>query len=260
MFVEFVESSNDEYMQDANIVPYMEMNGVVVSYKQGSKKVAVIVYNPRKEKLSKASVISKVMTMFPKEVQANINDYSYKYSLENKNLCSATLIKIVNHDGELMEEFEEFANGGKMKTGGGVGENNMHVKAYQLTGAYGSKGIAGKVLFEFKKEVEKLNLPLDLNKALNEINTLWNKWSISEGAKIIENEVKQVYICLDKDARKQAIATADYFMANGVSVHFVDLEEKDPAEIGFERMCEIIRNTREMTSEDLMKEQIELLW
>lgn len=66
------------------------------------------------------------------------------------------------------------------------------VKAYQLTGAYGSKGIAGKVLFEFKKEVEKLNLPLDLNKALNEINTLWNKWSISEGAKIIENEVVKV--------------------------------------------------------------------
>jgi hypothetical protein len=67
-----------------------------------------------------------------------------------------------------------------------------NVKAYQLTGAYGSKGIAGKVLFEFKKEVEKLNLPLDLNKALNEINTLWNKWSISEGAKIIENEVVKV--------------------------------------------------------------------
>ena len=120
MFVEFVESSNDEYMQDANIVPYMEMNGVVVSYKQGSKKVAVIVYNPRKEKLSRASVISKVMTMFPKEVQANIAKYSSKYSLENKNLCSATLIKIVNHNGELMEEFEEFKNGGKMSTGGAM--------------------------------------------------------------------------------------------------------------------------------------------
>ena len=120
MFVEFVESSNDEYIQDANIVPYMEMNGVVVSYKQGSKKVAVIVYNPRKEKLSRASVISKVMTMFPKEVQANITKYSSKYSLENKNLCSATLIKIVNHNGELMEEFEEFKNGGKMATGGSM--------------------------------------------------------------------------------------------------------------------------------------------
>jgi hypothetical protein len=52
------------------------------------------------------------MTMFPKEVQANINDFSSKYSLQNKNLCSATLIKIVNHNGELMEEFEEFKNGG----------------------------------------------------------------------------------------------------------------------------------------------------
>lgn len=114
MFVEFVESSNDEYVQDANIVPYLEMNGVVVSYKQGSKKVAVIVYNPRKEKLSRASVISSVMTMFPKEVQANIGNFSSKYSLKNKNLCSATLIKIVNHNGELIEEFEEFMNGGKM--------------------------------------------------------------------------------------------------------------------------------------------------
>lgn len=123
MFVEFVESSNDEYVQDANIVPYLEMNGVVVSYKQGSKKVAVIVYNPRKEKLSRASVISSVMTMFPKEVQANIGNFSSKYSLKNKNLCSATLIKIVNHNGELIEEFEEFMNGGKMQTGGGVGKN-----------------------------------------------------------------------------------------------------------------------------------------
>lgn len=112
MFVEFVESSNDEYVQDANIVLYLEMNGVVVSYKQGSKKVAIIVYNPRKEKLSSASVISSVMTMFPKEVQANIGNFLSKYSLKNKNLCSATLIKIVNHNGELVEEFEEFEHGG----------------------------------------------------------------------------------------------------------------------------------------------------
>lgn len=112
MFVEFVESSNNEYIQDANIIPYLEMNGVVVSYKQSSKKVAVIVYNPRKEKLSIPSVISSVMTMFPKEVQANIDNFSSKYSLKNKNLCSATLIKIVNHNGELIEEFEEFERGG----------------------------------------------------------------------------------------------------------------------------------------------------
>ena len=37
----------------------------------------------------------------------------------------------------------------------------------------------------------------------------------------------------DKDARKQAIETAEYFMANGVDVYFVDIKEKDPSDIGF---------------------------
>ena len=44
--------------------------------------------------------------------------------------------------------------------------------------------------------------------------------------KIIENKVNQVYICLDKDAQKQALEHAEYFMNNGVQVYFVDLQEK----------------------------------
>jgi hypothetical protein len=87
------------------------------------------------------------------------------------------------------EAYEDYMDGGKMANGGGIDENSSHVKVYQLTGIYGSSGIPGKVLFAFKKEVEKLNLPSDLNKALNQINTLWNKWSINEGVKIIEQEV-----------------------------------------------------------------------
>jgi hypothetical protein len=118
-FLEFVEMSNDDYLQDANIVPYMEMNGVIIRYTQGKKKVAVIVYNPRMEKLPLASVVSKVITMFPINVQANINSFSSKYSVNSPKLCSATLIKIVNHNGELMDEFEEFAQGGSMYSGGG---------------------------------------------------------------------------------------------------------------------------------------------
>ena len=49
--------------------------------------------------------------------------------------------------------------------------------------------------------------------------------------KIIENKVEKLYICLDKDAQKQALEHAEYFMNNGVEVYFVDLQEKDPAEI-----------------------------
>jgi protein-arginine kinase activator protein McsA len=65
--------------------------------------------------------------------------------------------------------------------------------------------------------------------------------------KIIENKVRQLYICLDKDAQKQALEHAEYFMNNGVEVYFVDLEEKDPAEIGFEKMCKLIKETQPLT-------------
>jgi len=65
--------------------------------------------------------------------------------------------------------------------------------------------------------------------------------------KIIENKVSQLYICLDKDAQKQALEHAEYFMNNGVEVYFVDLEEKDPAEIGFEKMCKLIKETQPLT-------------
>ena len=65
--------------------------------------------------------------------------------------------------------------------------------------------------------------------------------------KIIENKVTQLYICLDKDAQKQALKHAEYFMNNGVQVFFVDLFEKDPAEIGFEEMSKLIKQTQPLT-------------
>ncbi len=71
--------------------------------------------------------------------------------------------------------------------------------------------------------------------------------------KIIENKVTKLYICLDKDAQKQALEHASYFMNNGIEVHFVDLQEKDPAEIGFEKMCVLIKETPALTFSQFMK-------
>jgi DNA primase len=65
--------------------------------------------------------------------------------------------------------------------------------------------------------------------------------------KIIENKVKKLYICLDKDAQKQALEHASYFMNNGVEVYFVDLMEKDPSDIGFNKMCKLIKETKPLT-------------
>ena len=65
--------------------------------------------------------------------------------------------------------------------------------------------------------------------------------------KIIENKVSKLFICLDKDAQKQALEHAEYFMNNGVEVYFVDLQQKDPSDIGFEKMCELIKSTPALT-------------
>jgi hypothetical protein len=42
-------------------------------------------------------------------------------------------------------------------------------------------------------------------------------------------------------------------MNNGVQVYFVDLQEKDPAEIGFEKMCSLIKQTPPLTFEKFIE-------
>jgi hypothetical protein len=74
--------------------------------------------------------------------------------------------------------------------------------------------------------------------------------------KIIDNNVTDIYICLDKDARKQALETANYFIAKGIRVYFVDLEQKDPSEIGFRHIQEIIKKTEQMNESDLFAQTL----
>ena len=74
--------------------------------------------------------------------------------------------------------------------------------------------------------------------------------------RIVEKGVKEIYICLDKDARKQALEAAEYFMANGITVYFVDLTEKDPSELGFEKIITQIQSTEILSNEKLMEQKI----
>ena len=74
--------------------------------------------------------------------------------------------------------------------------------------------------------------------------------------RIVEKGVKQIYICLDQDAKKQALETAEYFMANGIDVYFVDLTSGDPSELGFQKIKRILEMTTRMSSEQLMEQKI----
>ena len=78
--------------------------------------------------------------------------------------------------------------------------------------------------------------------------------------KIIEERVKNIYICLDADALKNALAIAEKFMAEGLNVYFVELQDKDASELGFEQITEIIENTDILTFERVMELRMGLLW
>ena len=115
---------------------------------------------------------------------------------------------------------------------------------------------------EFNKigvAIHHLDAQLDTGPVVRqEVINIKDKFEIPNQLKhrIIENNVKTIYICLDKDARKQAIETAEYFMANGVDVYFVDIKEKDPSDIGFGKINNILANTEKLTSEWLMEQRI----
>lgn len=75
---------------------------------------------------------------------------------------------------------------------------------------------------------------------------------------IISRGVQQVNIALDGDARKTAIDAAEYFLNNGIEVRLINLKDSDPAELGYERMQELIANADPFTFGDLLTNRLSL--
>ena len=71
--------------------------------------------------------------------------------------------------------------------------------------------------------------------------------------KIIEKRVKQIYISLDQDAILDSIKMVEDFMKNDIDVYFVNLPEKDPSDLGFEKIIPLLKETEKMKFSDLMR-------
>ena len=71
--------------------------------------------------------------------------------------------------------------------------------------------------------------------------------------KIYEKCVSTIYILLDRDALKDSIKMIDDFMKNGINVYFVNLEEGDPSDYGFEKTINLIKKTNQTSFSDLMR-------
>jgi len=71
--------------------------------------------------------------------------------------------------------------------------------------------------------------------------------------KIVEKNVKDIYIALDRDALSAALKICQEMLNEGRNVYFVDLQGKDPSEVGFSNFWETVDNTRRLTFYDLVK-------
>ena len=74
--------------------------------------------------------------------------------------------------------------------------------------------------------------------------------------KIVTSVVDKIYIALDKDAIKQALRFCEMLMAEGKEVYLVDLQDKDPSEMGFVNFTKLIQNTFPLTYSGLMERKL----
>ena len=70
--------------------------------------------------------------------------------------------------------------------------------------------------------------------------------------KIVTSVVNKIYIALDKDAMKQALRFCENLMAEGKEVYLVDMQDKDPSEMGFTNFTKLIQKTFPLTYSSLM--------
>jgi hypothetical protein len=79
---------------------------------------------------------------------------------------------------------------------------------------------------------------------------------------LIENGVSRVNVCLDQDAEEDTVEMVDdinkFTNEAEIEVHIVELPLKDPNEIGFEKMIELINSAPEADFEYLFKKKISL--
>ena len=70
--------------------------------------------------------------------------------------------------------------------------------------------------------------------------------------KLVESSVKTIYIALDRDAQKDALNHALTLLNYGKEVYWVDMDDKDPSEMGFETFTEKLHNAQPLTFTDIM--------
>jgi hypothetical protein len=77
--------------------------------------------------------------------------------------------------------------------------------------------------------------------------------------KIVSSKVQKIYIALDNDAINKALEFCETLLDEGKEVYLVELEGKDPSEMGFEHFTKLIQKTVPLTNYKLMEKKLQLI-
>lgn len=93
----------------------------------------------------------------------------------------------------------------------------------------------------------------------NAVPILGNTLSKSLQIKIATSSVSDIYIALDKDALDKALKYSEQLLNLGKRVFLVELDEKDPSEMGFVQFTKHIQTAQELTLSSLMMHKLQII-
>ena len=76
--------------------------------------------------------------------------------------------------------------------------------------------------------------------------------------KLVQSNVKTVYVSLDRDALKDALGYAQELLNLGKDVYLIDLQDKDPSDMGFEKFTKLVHDAEQLTLGELLYKKLEL--
>jgi DNA primase len=76
--------------------------------------------------------------------------------------------------------------------------------------------------------------------------------------KLVESQVKTVYLALDKDALKEALTYSEQLINLGKEVYLIELDGKDPSDLGFDNMTKLLQKAKPLTFGDLILRRMKM--
>ena len=93
----------------------------------------------------------------------------------------------------------------------------------------------------------------------NVIPLMGNSITGSLMKKLVMSKVQKIYIALDNDALKLSLKHAEYLINQGKEIYLVELNEKDPSEMGFTQFTELIQTSSPLNEYTLMEKKLSLI-